>query len=77
MYVHEKMRLNRHVQVRIPKNSEFFSRLNGNLPSIPSSAFSGDEVMLSDVRKTDILADMDAYDKMKQREEFANSRVND
>ena len=43
MYVNEKMKLNKYVQVKIPKNSEYFRRFNGNLPIPSDGSFSGDE----------------------------------
>lgn len=74
MYKPAKMRLNKFVDVAIPKNSDYFMRLNGSRPDIPSSAYTGDDVAPMPDRKVDILADMDSYDKMMQRKEYAESQ---
>ena len=74
MYKPEKLKLNKFVKVAIPKNSDFFARMSGNFPNIPDSAYSGDEPMVPEGRKTDILADMDAYDRLMQREEYAKAQ---
>lgn len=59
MFVVEKLKLNKFVHVEIPKKSEFYARLAGVQPSIPSSMYSGDE-LIPKGNKTDILAQMDA-----------------
>lgn len=77
MYTPEKMKLNKHIQVKIPKNSDFFARLNGNMPTIPTAAYSGDEPVPSELRKTEYFDTMDQFDKMKQRMEYVQSQSND
>lgn len=75
MYKPKNMRLNKFVDVAIPKNSDFFARLNGVIPSFPNNAYSGDSsIPMTSERKVDILADMEQYDKMMQRKEFAESQ---
>lgn len=73
MYKPDKMRLNKFVDVAIPKNSDYFARMAGNLPTIGSQFFSGDEVVPQNDRKVDVLADIDAYDRMMQRKEAAEA----
>ena len=51
MYVNEKMKLNKFVQVKIPKNKEYFRRFNGNLPIPSDGNFSGDEVVPAGMTK--------------------------
>lgn len=53
MYCNEKMKLNKFVQVAIPKNSEYFRRFNGNLPVPSNGNFSGDEVIPSGMTKVE------------------------
>lgn len=74
MYKPKKLKLNKFVDVEIPKNSAFLARMNGSLPTIPSGAFTGDEPYVPEGRKTDVLADMDAYDRMMQRQEYAKAQ---
>lgn len=68
------MRLNKFVDVAIPKNSDYFLRMNGAFPNIPNGAYSGDEIVPPPDRLVDKLADMDAYDRMMQRKEYAESQ---
>lgn len=55
MYVNEKMKLNKFVQVKIPKNSEYFRRFNGNLPIPSDGNFSGDDVVPNGMTKNQLL----------------------
>lgn len=73
MYKPAKMRLNKFVDVAIPKNSDYFLRLNGNFPNIPNGAYTGDDIVPQPERKVDVLADMAEYDRMMQRQEYAES----
>lgn len=56
MYCNEKMKLNRYVSVKIPKNSEYFRRFNGNLPVPSNGSFTGDEVVPQGMTKTEQLS---------------------
>lgn len=47
------MKLNKFVQVAIPKNSEYFRRFNGNLPVPSNGNFSGDEVIPAGMTKVE------------------------
>lgn len=76
MYKPNKMRLNKFVDVAIPKNSDYFLRMNGAFPNIPNGAYSGEELVPPSVRLVDMLADMDDYDRMMQRKEYAESQKN-
>lgn len=70
MYIPEKLRNNKFRQVAIPKRRDLFARFGFATPS--ESLFAGDDEFIPSAgRKTDILADMDAYDKMMAREEAA------
>lgn len=53
MYCNDKMKLNKFVQVAIPKNSEYFRRFNGNLPVPSNGNFSGDEVIPAGMTKVE------------------------
>lgn len=53
MYCNEKMKLNKFVQVAIPKNSEYFRRFNGNLPVPSNGNYSGDEVVPQGLTKVE------------------------
>ena len=73
MYKPKNMRLNKFVDVAIPKNSDFFARLNGIMPNIPQNLYTGDDIMPENGRPVDILEDMQAYDKMMQKKEYAKN----
>lgn len=68
------MKLNRFVHVEIPKNSDFFSRLAGNMPSIPIGMYSGDETPPMNLRKTEQLDYMAKTDMETVRREAAEAR---
>lgn len=63
----EKMKVNKFHDVAIPRNAEYFARFGYAVS--PSSEYSGDEPAPKPLLKTDLLADMDCYDAMKQAEE--------
>lgn len=67
------MKLNKFVQVAIPKNSEFFSRLAGNMPKIPDGFFSGDSDIPEGMRKTEILQRVDKMEMNEIRREAAEA----
>lgn len=67
MYVTEKMKLNRFKDVRIPSNSDYFSRSGGAV--LPPSQYTGDDVAVMPQSKVQSIVDMEAYDRMKQNEE--------
>lgn len=71
MYIPDKMKLNKFRQVRIPANNEYFARFGTAFGS--PSVGTGDEVLFTG-NKTDVLAHMDEYDKMMQREEDAKGK---
>ena len=73
MYIPDKLRNNRFREVAIPKRRDLFARFGFTAPA--EAMFAGDDVLIpSSGRKTDILADMDEYDKMMAREEAAAAR---
>lgn len=68
MYIPEKLKLNAFRLVAVPKPAEMFARFGYQTPS--AAVFTGDDEVVSIVgRKTDVLADMDAYDRMMQQQE--------
>lgn len=68
MFVPEKFKLNKFKDVALPSVRSYFARYGYN--SQPAGSFSGeDEVAPMRGNKVDMLADMEAYDRMKQREE--------
>lgn len=67
LFLDEKMKVNIFKNVAIPRNADYFSRYGFAVS--PSSLYSGDETAPSPMNKTDILADMERYDAMKQAEE--------
>lgn len=67
MFVPEKNKLNKFKLVRLPKPSELFGRF-GQFET-PDSQYTGDMVAPMSSRKVDVLADMDEYDRMMQRQE--------
>lgn len=68
MYIPEKLKLNAFRHVAIPKPVEMFARFGYQTPT--PSVFTGDDELVSiGGRKTDDLADMDAYDRMMQQQE--------
>lgn len=69
MYVPEKLKLNKFRDVRIPSPAEYFGRFGTSVPPVSENRMTGDEDVMLNGRKTDILADMDAYDKYMQEEE--------
>ena len=70
MYIPEKLKLNAFRVVALPEPSEMFARYGYLTPS--SDVFTGeDELVPAGGRKTDVLADMDAYDRMMQQQEDA------
>lgn len=68
-YPDEKMKVNSFRQVAIPRNAEYFARYGYAVS--PASLYTGDEPAPKPMNKTDILADMERYDAMKQAEENA------
>lgn len=66
MFINDKMKVNKFKLVAIPRNRDYFGRLGNN--ACPESMYSGD-VFIPQGNKVDVLAYMDAYDAMKQREE--------
>lgn len=72
MYVpDEKLKINKFVQVAIPRTVEFVKRFGNVSPA--SSLYSGDELAPLPETKMDSLADIDRYDQMMQREELEKS----
>lgn len=67
----ENMKVNAFHQVAIPRNAEYFARYG--YAASPEALYSGDELAPTPKNKTDILADMERYDQMKQQEE--NSKI--
>ena len=59
--------LNKHVDMSCPSPRSLFSRLGNQ--NVPDAQYTGEEDMEMNQRKTDILSDMDAYDRMRQEEE--------
>lgn len=60
--------LNKHVDMTCPSPRSLFSRLGNQ--NVPDAQYTGEEVIDMYQRKTDILADMDAYDRLRQDEEL-------
>lgn len=58
MYCNDKLKLNKFREVRIPSNSEYFSRYGNGDPS--AGSFTGDESIPFAQRKIDSIAQADA-----------------
>ncbi len=67
----EKMKVNKFHDVAIPRNAEYFARFGYAVS--PSCSYTGDEPAPQPMNKTDMLADMERYDAMKQAEENSKS----
>lgn len=63
--------LNKHVDMTCPSPRSLFSRLGNQ--NVPDAQYTGEEDVEMYQRKTDMLSDMDAYDRMRQEEENNNS----
>lgn len=75
MYIPKELRkLNEFQEVRIPSNREFFTR-HGSA-QVPPSQYTGDEMAPMPSRKVDTLADMEEFDRIRQKEE-ASSKNSD
>lgn len=70
-YPDEKMKVNSFRQVAIPRNAEYFARYGYAVS--PASLYTGDVPAPVPMNKTDLLADMEAYDSMMQEKENAKS----
>lgn len=69
------MKLNKFQHVEIPKKSDFFARMSGNMPVIPSGMYSGDADLPSGgMRKTEILQRVNAEELNRIRAEAAEAR---
>lgn len=73
MFVPEKMKCNRLVQVVIPKGHDMYSRASG-LVLPPASEYTGEVLASRQVNKLDELADFDRFDNMRQREELSKEK---
>lgn len=74
MYVVEKLKGNRFQDVAIPKNRDYFRRMNGNYPVPPLSAYSEDATVPLGMNKTEILATAGYVDIQAIRREAAEAR---
>lgn len=74
MYCPEKLKLNKFRLVSIPKNRDFFARLGGTRPSVPSGAFTGDDYIPSGMRKIDQLSAAQKMELNNLRAEAAEAR---
>lgn len=63
----EKMKVNAFKVVAIPRPIEYMRRFGG--ASMPSSSYTGDELAPIGQNKVDMLSDVEAYDRMMQKEE--------
>ena len=59
--------LNKHVDMTCPSPRSLFSRLGNQ--NVPDAQYTGDEEIDMYQRKTDLLADMEAFDRLRQQEE--------
>lgn len=59
--------LNKHVDMTCPSPRSLFSRLGNQ--NVPDAQYTGEEEIDMYQRKTDMLSDMDAYDRMRHEEE--------
>lgn len=59
--------LNKHVDMTCPSPKSLFSRLGNQ--NVPDAQYTGEDEIDMYQRKTDMLSDMDAYDRMCQEEE--------
>lgn len=67
--------LNKHVDMSCPSPRSLFSRLGNQ--NVPDAQYSGEEEIDMYQRKTDMLSDMDAYDRMRQKEEDESNNNED
>lgn len=63
--------LNKHVDMTCPSPRSLFSRLGNQ--NVPDAQYTGEEEIDMYQRKTDMLSDMDAYDRMRQKEEIESN----
>lgn len=77
MYCPKKLKLNKFVDVAIPKNSDFFARLAGARPEAPSGAYTGDDILPVGMTKTELLASISEKDLNQIRKEAAEARNED
>lgn len=68
MFVPEKLKLNKLVQVDIPKGRDIYRSVNQNMV-IPDSAYSGDSPASFSNSKIQDIKDIEAYDRMMQEKE--------
>lgn len=66
MYIPEKMKVNKFVDVAIPSNKSFFARLG--LVSPESLKYSGDDLVPDQMSKTDSINDYIAYAEEMSKE---------
>lgn len=71
MYIPEKMKVNKFVDVAIPSNKSFFSRL-GEVKVDPSS-YTGDEVAPEMMSKTQSIEDYRQYAEEMSKKESADT----
>lgn len=72
MFVPEKLKVNKLVQVDIPKPRDFFAQYG--LHNASDAEYTGDNLASSPVNKVQELADIEAYDRMMQEKELKESR---
>lgn len=59
--------LNKHVDMTCPSPRSLFSRLGNQ--NVPDAQYTGEEEIDMYQRKTDMLSDMEAFDRLRQEEE--------
>lgn len=67
--------LNKYVDMTCPSPRSLFSRLGNQ--NVPDAQYTGEDEIDMYQRKTDMLADMEAYDRMRQKEEDESNNNED
>lgn len=73
MFVPKEMKCNRLVQVDIPRGGKIYKMNPYGCSLPPASSYTGDNPAEFSRNKIQELSDIEAYDAMKQREEFEKS----
>ena len=64
--------LNKHVDMTCPSPRSLFSRLGNQ--NVPDAQYTGEEEIDMYQRKTDMLSDMEAFDRLRQEEEAQQAK---
>ena len=67
MFVPEKLKLNRFVDVNIPDNRSYFTRFGKSV--VPTGSYTGDDSAPMPKNKVDTFVDMEEFDRVRQLEE--------